>query len=178
MTDDSRFDPTVPRRGAGRRQPRPSDKLKAAAEQDGHEATVRSARPLPARAPGRQTGSGRLAVSGEATQPRGSGRSRGAAPPAGPEERQGRFVLHEELGRGGMGTVRLAEDTELGRDLAIKFLLAPDAHAAEQFLEEAQITAQLEHPNIVPTHELGRDTTRPNVGGNEADCRPKPGRSD
>ncbi|MGE3511450.1 MAG: protein kinase [Vicinamibacterales bacterium] len=69
----------------------------------------------------------------------------------------GRFRLGAELGRGGMGIVRLAEDPELGRQLAIKFVREAGTDAAAQFLNEAQITAQLEHPNIVPVHEVGRD---------------------
>ncbi|MGE0432307.1 MAG: serine/threonine-protein kinase, partial [Planctomycetota bacterium] len=67
------------------------------------------------------------------------------------------FRVGDELGRGGMGTVRSAEDVDLGRELAIKFLQRADAESVERFLEEAQITAQLEHPNIVPVHQLGRD---------------------
>ncbi|MGE0434811.1 MAG: serine/threonine-protein kinase, partial [Planctomycetota bacterium] len=69
-----------------------------------------------------------------------------------------RFRLGDELGRGGIGVVRLAEDTDLNRELAIKLLQrADDAADVSRFIEEAQITAQLEHPNIVPVHELGRD---------------------
>ena len=78
----------------------------------------------------------------------GSGRHRSAL---------GRLQLGDELGRGGMGVVQLAHDPELGRDLAIKFLNREDPDSAAQFFEEAQITAQLEHPNIVPVHDLGRD---------------------
>ncbi|MGE0432161.1 MAG: tetratricopeptide repeat protein [Planctomycetota bacterium] len=76
---------------------------------------------------------------------------------SGGAERVGRFRLGSELGRGGMGSVRIATDTELGRDLAIKQLLATNRVAVERFIEEAQITAQLEHPNIVPVHDLGAD---------------------
>ncbi|MGE3850717.1 MAG: WD40 repeat domain-containing serine/threonine protein kinase [Planctomycetota bacterium] len=72
-------------------------------------------------------------------------------------EALGRFALREVLGKGGMGVVRLAHDPELGRPLAIKFLQSGSDDAVAQFLEEAQITAQLEHPNIVPVHDLGRD---------------------
>ncbi|MGE3854329.1 MAG: protein kinase, partial [Planctomycetota bacterium] len=72
-----------------------------------------------------------------------------------------RFAFGEELGRGGMGVVRAAEDTSLRRPLAIKLLQSPtvDGDEVAQFIEEAQITAQLEHPNIVPVHELGRDAS-------------------
>ena len=56
-----------------------------------------------------------------------------------------------------MGSVRAADDRDLHRGIAIKFLLAGDAQAAEQFVEEAQITSQLQHPNIVPVYDFGRD---------------------
>ena len=68
-------------------------------------------------------------------------------------------MLGEVLGRGGMGTVRQAADPALGRDLAIKFLKADDSDAAAQFVEEAQITSQLQHPNIVPVYDLGTDAS-------------------
>jgi formylglycine-generating enzyme required for sulfatase activity len=69
-----------------------------------------------------------------------------------------RFVDLGELGRGGMGEVRRVLDTRLGRVGAMKMLLArQDAttSAAIRFVEEAQATAQLEHPGIVPVHDLG-----------------------
>ncbi|MCB9765814.1 MAG: SUMF1/EgtB/PvdO family nonheme iron enzyme [Alphaproteobacteria bacterium] len=62
------------------------------------------------------------------------------------------------IGKGGMGEVRRVEDLALRRTLALKTLqprLAGSAHAVTRFVEEAQITAQLEHPGIVPVHELG-----------------------
>ena len=85
----------------------------------------------------------------------------------------GRYQLRDELGRGGLGRVVLAVDPELNREIAVKLLLAPSrpptadadhgsAAVFERFVEEAQITGQLEHPNIVPVYELGRaaDGTR------------------
>lgn len=68
-----------------------------------------------------------------------------------------RYRLVERLGRGGMGTVYLAEDTALGRRLALKVLHEPDAPAnlAARLLREAQILARLEHPGIVPVHDVG-----------------------
>ena len=71
----------------------------------------------------------------------------------------GHFQLGKELGRGGMGIVCTATDTKLGRRVAIKCLHGnrSGASAHESFTEEAQITAQLEHPGIVPVHELGTD---------------------
>ena len=69
----------------------------------------------------------------------------------------GRFRVSEELGRGGMGVVMLADDPQLRRQVALKFLRGNDADALRGFVEEAQITGQLEHTNIVPVHELGSD---------------------
>ena len=68
-----------------------------------------------------------------------------------------RYRLVERLGRGGMGTVYLAEDTALGRRLALKVLHEPDAPAglAARLLREARILARLEHPGIVPVHDVG-----------------------
>ncbi|MGE3850688.1 MAG: protein kinase, partial [Planctomycetota bacterium] len=68
-----------------------------------------------------------------------------------------RYRMGSELGRGGLGLVQEAEDLLLRRDLAIKTLLRPDPASTAAFIEEAQITGQLEHPNIVPVHELGFD---------------------
>ncbi|MGE3852510.1 MAG: protein kinase [Planctomycetota bacterium] len=63
-----------------------------------------------------------------------------------------------ELGRGGLGVVRLAEDTLLRREVAVKLVLdASNPQDTSAMVEEAQITGQLEHPNIVPVHELGTD---------------------
>jgi serine/threonine protein kinase len=58
-----------------------------------------------------------------------------------------RYRLIEEIGRGGMGVVYLAEDAELGRKVAIKVL---------EDGREARVLASLEHPGIVPVHEAGR----------------------
>ncbi|MEL6342540.1 MAG: bifunctional serine/threonine-protein kinase/formylglycine-generating enzyme family protein [Myxococcota bacterium] len=75
-----------------------------------------------------------------------------------PTNQIGRFQIIGELGRGGMGVVYDAEDPELQRRVAIKVL---NAHAAlhpggvEQFVVEARLTSQLDHPNIVPVHEMG-----------------------
>ncbi|MDB5334611.1 MAG: hypothetical protein JWN70_230 [Planctomycetaceae bacterium] len=62
------------------------------------------------------------------------------------------------LGQGGMGTVYLAEDTRLGRNVAIKTLrpeLAVNAQAKERFLREARLAAMLEHDHIVPIYSVG-----------------------
>src|SRR5262249_47725776 len=61
-----------------------------------------------------------------------------------------------EHGRGGLGRVLRARDTELGRPVAIKELLQHTAATEARFFREALITAKLEHPSIVPVHEAGR----------------------
>ncbi len=65
------------------------------------------------------------------------------------------------IGRGGMGEVVTAHDEAIGRDVAIKRMLraTPSAEAASRFLREARIQARLEHPAIVPVHELGHDAS-------------------
>jgi serine/threonine-protein kinase len=79
-------------------------------------------------------------------------------------ERIGRYQVLDTIAQGGMGAVLRARDLILGRDLAIKLLL--DRHQGQpdllaRFLEEAQIAGQLEHPGIVPVHELGESGGRP-----------------
>lgn len=68
-------------------------------------------------------------------------------------------ILHR-LGEGGMGVVYLAEDTVLGRKVALKVLarhLTGSAQALARFQEEARCTAQLKHPAIVPVYKFDRD---------------------
>jgi protein kinase-like protein len=70
-----------------------------------------------------------------------------------------RYQLEHELGHGGMGTVYLARDCKLPRLVAVK-VLPPEkasAEAAERFLREARILADLEHPNIVTIHDVSGD---------------------
>jgi serine/threonine-protein kinase len=69
------------------------------------------------------------------------------------------YALRELLGRGGMGEVLLAYDDQIGREVAIKRMRRTDAHpdAETRFLREAKIQARLQHPAIVPVHEVGRD---------------------
>ena len=82
----------------------------------------------------------------------------GAAPGVGNLVSLGRFQLQSELGRGGMGRVLEARDPELRRSVAVKVIVDPSRVTEAQlarFVAEAQITSQLEHPNIVPVHEMG-----------------------
>jgi serine/threonine protein kinase len=69
-----------------------------------------------------------------------------------------RYRIVETIGRGGMGAVYLAQDTELDRPVALKVLRDPDfdADAAERMLTEARVIARLEHPGIIPVHDLGK----------------------
>jgi serine/threonine-protein kinase len=68
-----------------------------------------------------------------------------------------RYAFVKELGRGGMGTVYLAEDRELDRLVAVKVLNTTDVtdDLRERMIREAQIIARLEHPGIVPVHDAG-----------------------
>ena len=78
----------------------------------------------------------------------------------GPARRHGeRYVLERELGRGSMGRVLLAYDRDFRRRIAVKVLHGDtrSAERASRFLEEAQATAQLEHPNVGPVYDLGVD---------------------
>jgi serine/threonine protein kinase/WD40 repeat protein len=67
-----------------------------------------------------------------------------------------RYEIVEQLGRGAIGRVYLGVDRLLDRQVAIKELIAGDAHAAERFVREAKITARLQHPGVAPIHDLGR----------------------
>jgi len=69
----------------------------------------------------------------------------------------GRYIEQGRIGRGGMGEISLCVDRNTRRQVAMKRMLpetATNPARRARFVEEAQVTAQLEHPNIVPVHEL------------------------
>jgi len=72
----------------------------------------------------------------------------------------GRYRLARRIGKGGMGEVIGARDEQVGRDVAVKRMRAsdPNERAVQRFLREASIQGRLEHPAIVPVHEIGRDS--------------------
>jgi serine/threonine-protein kinase len=101
----------------------------------------------------------------------------GASPVSGPEGERARFLpgavvagryrIVGLLGRGGMGEVYRAEDTKLGRPVALKFL-PPDLERVPErlgrFLNEARIALQVTHPNVCRVHDLGEIDPSPGSG--------------
>ncbi|HEU0032988.1 MAG TPA: serine/threonine-protein kinase [Kofleriaceae bacterium] len=68
--------------------------------------------------------------------------------------------MQRRIGKGGMGEVMAARDEQVGRDVAIKRMRAadPSERAIHRFVREAAIQGRLEHPAIVPVHEIGKDS--------------------
>jgi serine/threonine protein kinase len=74
------------------------------------------------------------------------------------ERQHGRYIVRDQLARGGMGVIYTVYDQDLRRTTAMKVLPPQILHQepkVSSFIEESRITAQLEHPNIVPIHEIG-----------------------
>ena len=70
---------------------------------------------------------------------------------------EGRYAIERELGEGGMATVYLADDIKHNRKVALK-VLKPDLAAvvgAERFVAEIKVTANLQHPHILPLFDSG-----------------------
>jgi ABC-type transport system substrate-binding protein/serine/threonine protein kinase len=69
-----------------------------------------------------------------------------------------RYEILGELGRGGMGVVYRARDPVLNREVAVKLISSTDltTELEERFQREAQVVGQMDHPAIVPIHDLGR----------------------
>jgi hypothetical protein len=93
----------------------------------------------------------------------GRSSSRGASglsAPAGAEksEESRKYHVQDEIARGGMGVILRVLDRDLRRETAMKVMLGGlSGNERMRFVEEAQVTGQLEHPNIVPIHDLGVD---------------------
>ncbi|MDP1589977.1 MAG: WD40 repeat domain-containing serine/threonine-protein kinase [Prosthecobacter sp.] len=70
------------------------------------------------------------------------------------------FIFGRRIAQGGMGAILEASDCKLGRTIAVKVMLDANASAeqAQRFVQEAAVLGRLEHPNIVPIHDLGRDS--------------------
>ena len=70
----------------------------------------------------------------------------------------GRYEIRSKIGAGGMGEVYLAEDTQLGRRVAIKLLpleIISDENAQKRLVREARAAATLDHPHICSVFEVG-----------------------
>jgi eukaryotic-like serine/threonine-protein kinase len=88
-------------------------------------------------------------------------RAADAGPPDSPDPR---YELKTQLARGGMGEIWLARDLRVDRDIAIKLMrrdASRDPQAVGRFLREARVQGRLEHPSVVPVHDLGGGETAP-----------------
>jgi serine/threonine protein kinase/Tfp pilus assembly protein PilF len=90
----------------------------------------------------------------DAVNPRPTLRNKPIAPKVGKKYR-----LERIIGHGGMGAIYAVFENDIHRNVAMKVMLEDSGHSEHaRFIQEAQITGQLEHPNIVPVHELGTDS--------------------
>src|SRR5262245_47468480 len=74
--------------------------------------------------------------------------------------RIGAYQIIDQIGRGGMGEVYLAQDSRLGRKVALKLLptrFTQDEDRVRRFVQEAKAASALNHPHIVTIHEIGED---------------------
>jgi eukaryotic-like serine/threonine-protein kinase len=84
-------------------------------------------------------------------------------PKPGRGERIAHYEILVQLGSGGMGEVYLAQDSRLGRKVALKLLppsLTADAQLRARFFREAQLASALDHPNVCTIHEVGQSSSR------------------
>lgn len=107
-------------------------------------------------APSRRSGSTRLSTHATSSEKRADHERRNH----GSVQSENRYLELGELGRGGWGVVGRVYDQQLQREVAVKRIAAGSKITAldhEQFLHEARVTSQLQHPGIVPVHELAND---------------------
>ena len=105
--------------------------------------------------------SGPVKPANEAVRPRPAANP---TPLVGSAQHVGRYRLLRELGQGGMGTVYLAHDPDMDRQVAIKILspqLSRDAQFRVRFQQEAKLIGALEHPCIVPVYDYGEAGDQP-----------------
>src|SRR5687768_9922090 len=95
--------------------------------------------------------------SGRQSPQRGSDSTTVQLPTVAPPSGSSRYKMLKLHAHGGMGEIWLAEDQHIGRQVAFKRIRAGREQMQERFFVEAQVTGQLEHPGIVPVHELGKD---------------------